>query len=554
MKTVGTRSGQVPRGSGHGMAVRGWLLACALGVATVFGLAGAQGVMGGSAVVSFQDDVSTLDPAIGYDWQNWSIIKSIFDGLTDYEPGTTNIVPHLASSWTVSDDGLTYTFNLRDDVVFHNGRPFVASDVKYSLERVLAPETGSPGQGFYLTIAGAEEFIDGAADEVSGIQVVDDHTVTISTSAPDASILHKLALNFAHVVPQEAVEASGGDFGHEPVGTGGFKLSEWVLGQRLVLERNPDYFEDGLPYLDELVFQIGLDPNVAFLSLQRGEVDLLGDGIPSARYTEVLADPVLSELVNVGEQLQTGYVTINVTIEPFDDVRIRQALNHAINKDRIVRIINNRAVPAVQYLPPLDESHDPNYTGYPYDPELARQLIAEAGYPEGFDTVLYAYNVAPNDRIAQAIQADLAEVGVNVELRTQAQSTVIETGGAGEAPLIWSGGMAWIADYPDPNNFYWPILACASNIPGGWNWSKYCNEDAEAKAAHADTLAGADQHDERVALWREIFTQVQADAPWIPIFHELQVSMHSAGVTGPDGIFTDPMHIPVHYEYMQRAE
>src|SRR5690606_29448163 len=263
-----------------GLAAR---LAAAL-VAAAFG-AVATAQQGGRAVVSFQVDVSTLDPAIGYDWQNWSIIKSIFDGLMDYEPGSTNLKPHLAESYAVSEDGRTYTFTLREGVKFHNGREVVAEDVKYSIERVLDPATQSPGQGFYLSIAGAQEFIDGEADEVVGIRVIDDRTIEFTTSEPDASFLHKLGLNFAHVVPREAVEAAGGDFGHQPVGTGAFRLREWVLGQRLVLERNPDYFEEGVPYLDELVFEIGVDPNVAFLRLQRGEVDVLGDGIPSARFT-----------------------------------------------------------------------------------------------------------------------------------------------------------------------------------------------------------------------------------------------------------------------------
>ena len=551
MKRTHTPGSLPPRPRQHGVLRR---LGLAFGALLLSASLVHAQEQGGSAVVSFQDDISTLDPAIGYDWQNWSIIKSIFDGLMDYVPGTTELVPHLAESYEVSDDGLTYTFVLRQGVLFHNGREMVADDVRYSIERVLNPETQSPGQGFYLSIAGAQEFIDGAADSVAGIEVVDDYTIRFTTSEPDASFLHKLGLNFAHVVPQEAVEAAAGDFGHQPVGTGGFKLKEWVLGQRVVLERNPDYFEEGLPYLDEITFQVGVDPNVAFLRLQRGEVDILGDGIPAARYTEVINDPVLGEQVAMGEQMQTGYVTINVTMEPFTDVRVRRALNMAINKDRIVRIVNNRAVPANQILPPLFESHADDYEGYPYDPEAARALLAEAGYPDGFDTELYAYNVAPNDRIAQAIQADLAEIGVNVELRTQAQSTVIEAGGAGQAPLLWSGGMAWIADYPDPNNFYWPILACASNIPGGWNWARYCNEDLEARAARADTLARSDQADERVAEWREIFLAIMEDAPWIPVFHELQVSMHSTNVTGPKEIFVDPMHIPVHYEMVRRAQ
>lgn len=515
----------------------------------------AQAQQGGSAVVSWQDDMSTLDPQIGYDWQNWSIIKSIFDGLMDYVPGTTELVPHLAESYTVSEDGRTYDFVIRSGVKFHNGRELTADDFRYTFERVLDPATQSPGQGFFIGIVGAQDFIDGSAESIAGVEVTGPLSLRITTEEPDAAFLHKLGLNFAHVVPQEAVEAAAGDFGHNPVGTGGFMLKEWVLGQRIVLERNPDYFEAGLPYLDELIFQVGVDPNVAFLRLQRGEVDVIGDGIPSARFTEVMEDPEMSKLVAQGDQMQTGYVTINVGIPPFDNVLVRQALNHAINKDRIIRIINNRAVPAVQILPPLFESYDAEYEGYAYDPAKARELLAEAGFPDGFSTVLYAYNVAPNDRIAQSIQQDLAEIGVQVELRTQAQSTVIEAGGAGEAPLIWSGGMAWIADYPDPNNFYWPILACASNIPGGWNWSKYCNEDIEARAAYADTLARTDQHEERVQEYRDIFVEIlRDDAPWIPVFHELQVSMHSARVTGDPAIFVDPMHIPVHYEMIRLAD
>lgn len=549
MQQVNGRDSDAPR-------IRGaaWKRVASLLSAVLLAGSMAFAQQGGSATVSFQDDISTLDPQVGYDWQNWSIIKTIFDGLMDYVPGTTELIPHLAESYDVSDDGLTYTFNLRQGVLFHNGRELVADDVRYTFERVLDPATQSPGQGFYTTIAGAQEFIDGEADSVAGVEVVDDYTVRITTSEPDASFLHKMGLNFAHIVPREAVEAAGGDFGHNPVGTGGFMLKEWVLGQRVVLERNPNYFEEGLPYLDEMIFQVGVDPNVAFLRLLQGEVDILGDGIPSARFTEVMDDATLSQQVAMGDQMQTGYVTINVNMEPFTDVRVRQALNMAINKDRIVRLINNRAVPATQVLPPLFESHNADYAGYPYDPEGARALLAEAGYPDGFDTELYAYNVAPNDRIAQAIQADLAEIGVNVALRTQAQSTVIEAGGAGEAPLIWSGGMAWIADYPDPNNFYWPILACASNIPGGWNWARYCNEDLEARAARADTLARADQQEERVAEWRDIFMEIMEDAPWIPIFHELQVSMHSTNVTGPAAIFVDPMHIPVHYEMVRKAQ
>ena len=508
-----------------------------------------QGSGGGTMVVTFKDDISTLDPAIGYDWQNWSIIKSISDGLMDYEPATTTLVPHLAESFTVSPNGRTYTFRLRRGVRFHNDREVVAGDVKYTLERVLNPKTQSPGAGFYGGIKGAKAFSEGKAGEVTGIKVADKYTVSITLEAPNAAFLHTMALNFSHVVPKEAVTKAGADFGHKPVGTGAFMVKEWTLGQRLVLVRNPNYFLRGRPFLAQITFQVGVEPNVAFLRLQRKEVDILGDGIPPADFVKVMGDRVLSQLVAVGEQLQTGYVTINTQVEPLNDVRVRRALNMAIDKSRIVRIINNRAVPANQVLPPLMPGYDKGYTGYPFDREQAKKLLAEAGYPSGFRTTLYANNTDPNPRIAQAIQQDLAAIGVKVELKTLAQSTVIEAGGTkGQAPLIWSGGMAWIADYPDPNNFYWPILSCSSLAPGTWNWAWYCNKDVEQMVTDADAMVQPGQAAARAEKFREIYRKIMSDAPWVPVFNERRYTMHSGRLGGARGIFVDPIHIPVHYD------
>jgi len=507
---------------------------------------------GKTMIVSFKDDISTLDPAIGYDWQNWSIIKSISDGLMDYEPASTTLAPHLAESFSVSADGKTYTFKLRRGVRFHNGRELVAGDVKYTLERVLNPKTQSPGAGFFSGIKGAKAFSEGKAAEITGVRVVDKSTVSITLDSANAAFLHTMALNFSHVVPKEEVARLGADFGHKPVGTGAFMVKEWVLGQRLVLVRNPNYFLKGRPYLDQVVFQVGVEPNVAFLKLQRGEVDILGDGIPPADFVKVMGDSKLNKLVAVGDQLQTGYVTINTQVEPFNDVRVRRALNMAIDKSRIVRIINNRAVPANQILPPLMPGYDKDYKGYAFDREQAKKLLAEAGYPGGFRTTLYANNTDPNPRIAQAIQQDLAAIGVKVELKTQAQSTVIEAGGQkSQAPLIWSGGMAWIADYPDANNFYWPILSCAALGPGTWNWAWYCNRDVEKMVTDADALVQSGQAAARAARFRQIYRKIMDDAPWIPIFHERRYTMHSARLGGVAGIFVDPIHIPVHYDEVQ---
>jgi ABC-type transport system substrate-binding protein len=510
---------------------------------------------GGTMTVTYKDDVSTLDPAIGYDWQNWSMIKSLFDGLMDYEPGTTDLVTDLAESFEVSDDGMTYTFKLREGVKFHNGREMTAADVKYSLDRVVNPETQSPGAGFFDSIEGFEAASAGEADGLSGVEVVDDYTIRFKLSRPDAPFLHKLALNFAHVVPKEAVEEYGADFGKNPVGTGAFKLEEWTLGQRVVFARNPDYYHEGIPRLDQIIFEVGQEPIVATLRLQRGEVDIAGDGIPPAKFLEITQDDQYADFIIKGNQLHTGYVTLNVRMAPFDDPAVRKAVNMAINKDRIVRIINGRATPANQPLPPLMPGYGDDYEGYAYDPEAAKAMLAEAGYGDGFETELFVANTDPQPRIAQAIQQDLAEVGITAAIKSLAQSNVIAAGGEeDQAPMIWSGGMAWIADFPDPSNFYGPILGCGGAVPGGWNWAWYCNEELDAQATEADSMADPAQAEARIQMWRDIFLGVMEDAPWVPIFNEQRYTLRSPVLGGPDEIFVDPVHIPVHYDYVYRTD
>ncbi|MGO7540471.1 ABC transporter substrate-binding protein [Rhizobium ruizarguesonis] len=499
---------------------------------------------GGDIVVTYKDDITTLDPAIGYDWVNWSMIKSLYSRLMDYAPGTPNPVPSLAESFTVSPDGLTYTFKLHKGVKFSNGREVVASDVKYSIERAVDPKTQGPGAGFFGAIKGFEDETGGKMTTLSGIETPDDSTVIFNLSRPDATFLHVLAINFASVVPKEAVEAAAGDFGKKPVGSGTFILKDWTIGQQLVFERNKDYFVKGVPYIDSFKVEVGQEPLVALLRLQKGEVDIAGDGIPPAKFLEIKNSADGAQMIVDGEQLHTGYITLNTKVKPFDNVKVRQALNMAINKDRITRILNGRATPANQPLPPLMPGYDKAFTGYAYDVAKAKALLAEAGYPGGFETVLYSTNTDPQPRIAQAIQQDLAAVGVQAEVRALAQANVISAGGTeGEAPMIWSGGMAWIADFPDPSNFYGPILGCAGAVPGGWNWSWYCNADLDKRAVAADSMSDPAKAAERTAAWGKIFTDIMADAPWIPVINERRVVAKSLRMGGADNIYIDPTRV-----------
>jgi oligopeptide transport system substrate-binding protein len=504
---------------------------------------------GGDITVTFSNDVATLDPAIGYDWQNWSMIKSLFDGLMTYKPGTTQLEPDLAKSYKISADGKTYTFTLRSGIKFSNGREITAQDVKYSLDRVVNPKTQSPGASFFSTIVGYDAVTSGKATELSGVKVIDPHTVEIDLSLPDAAFLQKMALNFSFVVPKEAVEKWGADFGHHPVGSGAFEMKQWNVGQKLVFVRNPNYWQKGLPHLDQITFEFGQAPIVALLRLQRGEIDIAGDGIPPAKFLEVMKDPKTKKNIVEGEQLQTGYITMNTAEKPFNNVKVRRAVNMAINKKRIIQIINGRAIPAKEPLPPLMPGYNKDIQGYKYDPAAAKKLLADAGYPKGFSTELYVYNTDPNPRIAQAIQQDLSQIGIKAAIKSLDQANVIAAGGSDKGvPMIWSGGMAWIADYPDPSDFYWPILSCEGAVPGGWNWAKFCDKALDAQAKKADAMVAPDQQAARNKMWGEIYAKVVKEAPWVSVFHEKHYTIRSDRMAGPDNLYADPINIPVNYD------
>jgi ABC-type transport system substrate-binding protein len=505
-------------------------------------------VQGGSIVVTYKDDMATLDPAIGYDWQNWSMINAMFSRLVDYKAGTTELEPSLATSYMISPDGLTYTFKLNPKAKFTNGRKVVAADVKYSIERAVNPKTQGPGAGFFHSIVGADKVTDGSATTMDGITAVDDETVKFTLTQPDATFLNVLALNFASAVPKEAVEAEGADFGKKPVGSGAYILKEWVTGQHLVFVRNPDYFRQR-PNLDQFTIEIGQEPLVAILRLQKGEVDIAGDGIPPAKYLEMKNSPDSAQMIVDRDQLETSYITMNTTKKPLDDVRVRQAINMAMNKDRIVKIINGRATVANQVLPPGMAAYDKSYKGYPYDIEGAKKLMADAGLKDGFSTVLYAMNTDPNPRIAQAIQQDLAAIGIKAEIKALAQPEVIAAGGnKDQAALTWSGGMGWIADFPDGSDFYGPILGCGGAIPGGWNWSWFCDKSFEDRATKADAMSDPKQREERAKIWAKIFTDIQTQAaPWVPVFNERRIVAKSKRMGGPDQVYIDPTRV-INYE------
>ncbi|MHB9144802.1 MAG: ABC transporter substrate-binding protein [Symbiobacteriia bacterium] len=500
--------------------------------------------------VAYKDDLATLDPAIGYDWTNWPAEKMVFDALLDYD-ATTHLEPRLAVAMPqVSADAKVYTFTLRKGVKFHNGRELTADDVAYSITRVLDPVTKSPGAGFFTGIDGAQDFIDGKAKTVSGIKVKDPYTIEFTLSQPDVTFLNKMALDFAFVVPKEEVEKWGDAFGHHPVGTGPFVFKEWVSGQHLTFERNPNYFIPGVPKLDKVTIEVGVTPEVALLRVEKGDLDLMGDPIPAADYARIKNDPAWKNRLTTQPQVSTMYLAINTQMKPFTDVRVRQALNMAIDKDRIVKLMGGRGTVANQILPPLMPGYDKSYQGYAYDPDKAKALLAQAGYPDGFSTEMEVIAVDPQPKLAESMQQDLAKIGVKVTLRTLASSTVINDAGTkGKVPLVWSGGLAWIQDYPDPDDFYGPILGSSSAVQGGWNWSWYANPQLDAMA---DQARGMVDPTARMAVIQTLFRKLMDDAVWVPVYNGEYDIAHSEKLQGKPTDFAHPEHT-IFYENLSKA-
>jgi ABC-type transport system substrate-binding protein len=488
----------------------------------------------------FKNDLATLDPAIGYDYNNWPAEKMVFDGLLDYNEGT-DLQPRLAAKMpSISGGGKVYTFTLRHGVHFTNGRELVASDVAYTINRVLDPQTKSPGASFYGSISGAPAVMAGKAKTARGVQVVNKYTIRFVLSRPDVTFLNEMAMNFAYIVPKEVVQKAGSTFGHKPVGTGPFLLKQWTLGQKLVFVRNKNYFMQGVPKLDGVTFLIGLDPEVALLRVERGELDMLGDPIPGPDFIRIKNDSKFANQLVSGVDPETSYITLNAHIKPFNNVKVRLALEYAIDKQRIVKILNGRGIVANQVLPPTMAGYDSSYKGYTYDPALAKQLLAKAGYPHGFSTTLYTLNVDPQPRIAQSFQQDLAQVGVKVRIVPLASATIINTASTpNKAPMVWSGALAWTEDFPDPSDFYSSILSCSSAVQGGWNWPFLCDKSLDSEA---DRLLGMSNRSARLAGYKDLFRKVMALGVWIPIDNDVRYILHTPQVHGQPHDFVHYVH------------
>jgi len=505
---------------------------------------------GGSLTVTTQADIPSLDPAIAYDWTGYNTIHNIFDGLLDYKPGTLQLEPSIAASWPkISADGLVWTFTLRKGVMFQApvNREVHASDFKFSWERILNPKTASPGVGFFLSIAGAKEYNAGKAKDVSGIKALGPYTLQVRLVKPYVPFKYVCAMTFAYVVPREIVEKYPKDFSHHAVGTGAFRLAQWVPGQKIVLERNPHYFQAGLPHLDKVTFMIGPAPNVAILQVQRGEADIPTDEIPAEDYLSLKTDPQWANKIYRIPSVAVAYMFMNTQVPPLTNKSVRQAIAMAIDKRRIIAV-GTAGLGKVTggVLPPLMPCYNPNLKTWPYDVTQARKLLAKAGYPHGFSTTITASGTSLGQaRVEQVIQRDLSQIGIKAKIKMAIGSTYTTLITTPKAVQI--AQTSWTLDYPDPSDFIDPILTTVASENGGSNFAFYRNPTVDALAAKADQ---EQDQAKRCSLYHQIEQIIVTDAPWVPLYtpeHATIVSSHVAG------FYMSPIWYEFDFKYYRAA-
>jgi oligopeptide transport system substrate-binding protein len=456
------------------------------------------------------DNPSTLDSAFVNDIYGGNVVRQIFDGLVQFD-AHLNVIPAIAEFWEASQDGRTWTFTLRRGVTFHHGREVTAHDVVYSFTRLLDPQRLGPVTEFFQYIQGAEDFMQGKTQRVRGLKAVDRYTFQMVLKEPLAPILAALGLPNTAIVPQEEVERLGDHFGRAPVGTGPFKFVRWEPDQEIVLAANDHYYE-GRPFLDTVVFKIviGAKLEEGFAEFLKGNLEEII--IPGGKTEEVRTDPQYRPYQRFRKaMLSVLYIGFNTQLKPFDDRRIRQAFNYAVNKEAIVREITKRgALTAIGALPPGMPGYDPDLQGYYYHPEKAKRLLAEAGYPEGagFPVVqLWSAHQAETTKAElAAYQRYLADLGVKVEIHYApdfpAYKAMLQQGKLTMFRLVR------YADIPDPDNFLAPMLHSASPT----NYTFYRNPLVDRMLEQARREVDDAQ---RLALYREVEQIVMDDAPWI---------------------------------------
>ncbi|MBI4186787.1 MAG: peptide ABC transporter substrate-binding protein [Chloroflexi bacterium] len=468
---------------------------------------------GGGELVRLGDEPSTLDPHLTSDVDSAVIVVEVFGGLVTLDTNL-KVVPDLAEKWSISSDRKTYTFTLRRDAKFHNGKAVTANDVKWSLERAADPKTLSTTVDTYLgDIVGVRAKLAGESQEVSGVRVIDDRTIEITIDAPKTYFLAKLTYPTAFVLDRDNVEASTEWF-KQPNGTGPFKLKEYLPGELIILERFPDYHL-GPARLDTVKFFLG--GGTPMVMYENDEIQITGVGLADLDRVRDPSSPLSKELHTATPGFQTSYLGMNVSRPPFDDIKVRQALSYAINKDVVAStVLAGRVKPAYTILPPGFPGYSADLTGLRYDPEKARKLLAESKYgadPARLPRITLTVPGALGTAVGLDLEAILAmwrdNLGIQVDVQQVEFATFLRDLDARRLQMY---AIAWVADYPDPQNFL-DLLFHSQSIN---NQTGYSNPEVdrllEAARTEPDETA-------RFQLYRQAEQIILEDAPWVLLWH-----------------------------------
>ena len=459
-------------------------------------------------------DPPTLDPHLTGDVTSSRYILEVFGGLLTIDPNLS-IVSDLAKEWTVDSDGMGYTFTLNPDAKFHDGRKVTASDFKWSIERAADPATEAPAADTFLgDIAGASDKLNGLSNSVSGVSVVDDATIRLELDAPKPYILSKLTYPTSFVVDRNNVE-TGRDWIKSPNGTGPFMLAEYEPGVIMRLERFADYHLEPA-YLDEVEFNLAGGDGLLMY-----ENDEIHWGRAGLALIEALEDPThpLREQLHIGPAaFDVDYFGMNFEEPPFDDVKVRQALNYAIDRETLADVLlNNIVTPANGILPPGFPAYNPDLDGYEYDIEKAKNLLAESKYgsdPSTYPRITLTVPGSFGSPVSPTMEAILAtweeQLGITMELQQTEWATFLQD--LRDRRFQIFGGLGWVADYLDPENFLDGLFYSGSDN----NHTSFSNAELD------DILERArveQDQDARFALYNEAEQLIVDQAPWAPLWH-----------------------------------
>jgi peptide/nickel transport system substrate-binding protein len=481
-------------------------------------------------VVARPADASYLDPARAIDNESIEVLEQVYDRLVHWRPGTTMAEPGLATSWEPSADGKVWTFHLRAGVTFHDGTPMDADAVVFSLERQRDPAHPYHRDDF--------QYWNSQYRNIVAVEKVDAATVRISIDRPYAPFEAAMAIYPVSIVSPAAVARWGDDFTRHPVGTGPFVFERWDPGQRIVLRRNDRYWGDR-PAFERLVFEVVEDPRQRLIALESGAVDMAMAILPEElQFVELHPGLALHETATNS----ITYLAMNMSRPPFDDVRVRRAVNHAINKDPIVRLAyQGLAIPADGPLPPTQWGYHEVRASYPFDPARARALLAEAAADGRFDPeVTYKLHAPATprpylfdpERVARVLQANLADVGVATELVLQPYLAHQRTTTAGAHDLCLFG---WVGDTGDPDNFLYLLFDRDNAVPGSArNLAFYTDAEVHGLILVAQST---ERRDDRERIYARVQEKIAEDAPWVPLAHS-QVAIAARDDVG--GIILNP--------------